>query len=124
SDLFLTIREQIPEADLYHSVSTGYAGVVGALAKRLYNKPFLLTEHGIYSREREEEIIKADWVKGYFKDMWIQYFYRLSACAYQNADWITTLFGRNKEIEIELGCDQEKIEIIPNGVDIAKYKDI
>ena len=122
--LFLTIREQIPEADLYHSVSTGYAGVVGALAKGLYNKPFLLTEHGIYSREREEEIIKADWVKGYFKDLWIQYFYRLSACAYEQADQVTTLFNRNREIEIELGCDEQKIKIIPNGVNVSRYEQL
>lgn len=120
--LFLTIREELPEADIYHSVSTGYAGIVGAVAKQLYKKPFLLTEHGIYSREREEEIIKADWVKGYFKDMWIQYFYRLSTCAYDHADWVTTLFNRNREIEIELGCEASKIEIIPNGVDITKYE--
>lgn len=119
--LFLTIRDELPQADLYHSVSTGYAGIVGAVAKHVNNKPFILTEHGIYSREREEEIIKADWVKGYFKDMWIQYFYRLSTCAYENADRVTTLFGRNKEIEIELGCDGKKIEIIPNGVEFKNY---
>lgn len=122
--LFLTIREQLPQADLYHSVSTGYAGVVGAVAKQVYQKPFLLTEHGIYSREREEEIIKADWVKGYFKDMWIQYFYRLSNCSYENADWITTLFNRNRDIQIEIGCDAEKIELIPNGVNIQRYLDL
>ncbi|PRX59177.1 glycosyltransferase involved in cell wall biosynthesis [Cohnella sp. SGD-V74] len=119
--LFLIIRENVPQADLYHSVSTGYAGVVGALAKQLHGKPFLLTEHGIYSREREEEIIKADWVKGYFKDLWIQYFYRLSGSAYENADQVTTLFNRNREIEIELGCDADKIRIIPNGVLVERY---
>ena len=122
--LFLTIRHEIPDADLYHSVSTGYAGVVGGLAKHLHGKPFLLTEHGIYSREREEEIIKAEWVKGYFKDLWIQYFYRLSGCAYQYADRVVTLFGRNREIEIELGCDADKISIIPNGVNPEEYADI
>lgn len=120
--LFLSVRRDIPEADLYHSVSTGYAGVVGALAKHLYGKPFLLTEHGIYSREREEEIIKADWVKGYFKDLWIEYFYRLSGCAYAYADKVVTLFGRNREIEIELGCRPDKIAIIPNGVDVRAYE--
>ncbi|MEF3303220.1 GT4 family glycosyltransferase PelF [Paenibacillus sp. GYB003] len=122
--LFLSVRHDIPQADLYHSVSTGYAGVIGALAKHLYGKPFLLTEHGIYSREREEEIIKADWVKGYFKDMWIEYFYRLSGCAYDYADEVITLFNRNKEIEIELGCDPDKIRIIPNGVNDADYAEV
>lgn len=120
--LFLAIRNEIPRADLYHSVSTGYAGVVGALAKHVHGSPLLLTEHGIYTREREEEIIKAEWVKGYFKDLWIQYFYRLSTCAYQAADQVTTLFHHNKEIEMELGCEESKIKIIPNGVDTDDYR--
>lgn len=120
--LFLSIRNDIPKADLYHSVSTGYAGVIGSLAKHLYSKPYVLTEHGIYSREREEEIIKAGWVKGYFKDLWIEYFYRLSECAYDNTDQVITLFNRNREIEIELGCDPAKIQIIPNGVNITDYE--
>ncbi|MDO3411580.1 GT4 family glycosyltransferase PelF [Saccharibacillus sp. CPCC 101409] len=119
--LLLTLREEIPRADLYHSVSTGYAGVVAALGKHLYGKPYILTEHGIYSREREEEIIKADWVRGYFKDLWIRYFYRLSEAAYSWSDEVITLFGRNKEIEVEIGCDERKIRIIPNGVNVADY---
>ncbi|MDQ6420725.1 GT4 family glycosyltransferase PelF [Paenibacillus sp. LHD-117] len=122
--LFMTIRQDLPEADLYHSASTGYAGVIAALAKHQYGKPILLTEHGIYSREREEEIIKADWVKGYFKDLWIEYFYRLSSCAYEASDQVVTLFNRNKEIEIELGCEASKIRIIPNGVNTADYADL
>ncbi|WP_102692266.1 GT4 family glycosyltransferase PelF [Rummeliibacillus pycnus] len=122
--LLSTIRHEIPQADIYHAVSTGYAGVIGALAKHLHNKPLLLTEHGIYSREREEEIIKADWVKGYFKDLWINYFYTLSGSIYTAADQVITLFNRNKEIEVELGCPEEKIRIIPNGVEITDYQDL
>ncbi|UVI31258.1 GT4 family glycosyltransferase PelF [Paenibacillus spongiae] len=119
--LLLTLRHEIPKADVYHSVSTGYAGVIGALAKHVHGSPFLLTEHGIYSREREEEIIKADWVKGYFKDLWIEYFYRLSGCAYEAADQVITLFNLNKKIQIELGCSPDKISVIPNGVNSDDY---
>jgi polysaccharide biosynthesis protein PelF len=122
--LFLSINHPIPEADLYHSVSTGYAGVLGALAKYRYNKPFLLTEHGIYTREREEEIIKSNWVKGHFKDIWIQYFYNMSHCAYQSADQVITLFNKNKEIQVEIGCPEDKISIIPNGVKIDSFQDL
>ncbi|MDQ0193528.1 GT4 family glycosyltransferase PelF [Paenibacillus wynnii] len=122
--LLLTIREDIPEADLYHCVSTGYAGLLGALGKHLYGKPTLLTEHGIYSREREEEIIKAGWVQGYFKDLWIQYFYRLSEAAYTASNEVITLFGRNREIQIEIGCDERKIKIIPNGVNVDDYASV
>ncbi len=122
--LFLSINHSIPKADLYHSVSTGYAGVIGALAKYRYQKPFLLTEHGIYTREREEEIIKSPWVKGQFKDIWIQYFYNMSNCAYESADEVITLFKKNKEIQVELGCSNEKISIIPNGVNVDSYMNL
>ncbi len=122
--LFEIIRHQIPEADIYHCTATGYSGVIGSLGKHLYNKPLILTEHGIYSREREEEIIKADWVKGYFKDVWIHYFYALSRCTYQYADKVVTLFQRNKEIQIEVGCDGDKIDIIPNGVKVEQFADL
>ncbi|MGX6443168.1 GT4 family glycosyltransferase PelF [Neobacillus sp. K501] len=119
--LFLCMKHPLPKADLYHSVSTGYAGVLGGLGKFLHRKPFLLTEHGIYSREREEEIIKSQWVKGYFKDLWIQYFYNISNCAYRSADQVTSLFQKNKNIQVELGCTPDIISIIPNGVDFADY---
>ncbi|MCL6570103.1 MAG: GT4 family glycosyltransferase PelF [Bacillus sp. (in: Bacteria)] len=119
--LFICIDQKMPEADLYHSVSTGYAGVLGSLAKFQYNKPLILTEHGIYTREREEEIIKATWIKGYFKDIWIDYFYNLSNCAYEHADDISTLFERNREIQVEIGCPIEKTSIIPNGINITRF---
>ncbi|MFC0905922.1 GT4 family glycosyltransferase PelF [Clostridium sp. MT-14] len=119
--LFYIINSEIPKADVYHSVSTGYAGVVGGLASKIYNKPFIITEHGIYTREREEEIIKSKWVKGYLKDMWIEFFYTLSKCSYNYAAKVITLFGKNKQIEMELGCPENKISIIKNGIDIEEF---
>lgn len=121
SPLLNIIKQEIPEADLYHSVSTGYAGILGVLGSVLHRKPFILTEHGIYTREREEEIIKAEWIAGPFKDMWIKHFYHLSGWAYDQADRVISLFNRNKEIQIELGCYAKKIEIIPNGVQVDLF---
>ncbi|WFA10151.1 GT4 family glycosyltransferase PelF [Tissierella sp. Yu-01] len=113
-----------PNADIYHSVSTGYAGLIGSYAAKLNKKSFILTEHGIYTREREEEIIKAEWVKGYLKDLWIKYFYQLSNCAYMTADKVISLFEYNKEIQVEIGCPREKISVIPNGINITNYSEI
>ena len=52
---------------------------------------FMLTEHGIYTREREEEIIRAQWVPAAFKRFWVRFFYMLSAAVYDRADMITSL---------------------------------
>lgn len=122
--LFWILKHPLPEADFYHSVSTGYAGVIGAYGKYLYNRPFVVTEHGIYTREREEEIIKADWIRGSFKDLWIQYFYSLSQCAYACSDQVIGLFNKIKEIQAEIGCQEKKIRTIPNGVSIDNYKNM
>ncbi len=122
--LFYLLQQDIPSADIYHSVATGYAGAIGSLAAHIHNKPLLLTEHGIYSREREEELLKASWVQEQFKDLWISYFYSLSRLTYQNAAKVFTLFEKNAEIQRYLGCDHRKISVIPNGIDVAKYRSL
>lgn len=119
--LFFLLRQPLPEADVYHSVATGYCGAVGGMAALLYGKPFMITEHGIYSREREAEIIKSDWAKGDFKSIWIRYFYHLAQLAYVSADHVYTLFEHNAKIEAELGCDPEKIGVVPNGIHMERF---
>lgn len=119
--LFSLLLRKYPEADIYHSVSTGYSGLLAAYASYKNKRGFILTEHGIYTREREEEIIKARWVKGNFKSMWIEYFECLSSAAYQCADSVISLFPKNKDIQIDLGCDENKIKIIHNGINIESY---
>lgn len=122
--LFYLLQQELPEADAYHSVATGYCGILGGIAAELYKKPFLITEHGIYSREREAEIIKCQWAKGDFKSVWIQYFYNLAHLAYEKASQVFTLFEKNAQTEMELGCAPEKIGIIPNGIHLERFQDI
>ena len=59
--MFLTMKMKLPKADLYHCVCTGYAGIIGSMAKCLYGSRLLISEHGIYTREREEELVRAKW---------------------------------------------------------------
>ena len=135
TDFFWTIRSMFlpllylmggkpPEADLYHSVSAGYAGVLGSMAAQHYKKPYVLTEHGIYTREREEEILRTDWVPPHFKDLWINMFYMFTRCAYQYADQVTSLFLRASHIQQEIGCDADKCTVIRNGVHVERFINI
>lgn len=119
--LMYILSGEIPQADLYHAVSTGYAGIMGSCASYVGKKPFLLTEHGIYTREREEDIIRSQWVAGEFKEIWIEFFKKLSYIAYRQADVVTSLFETNKSLQLELGCPEEKIVVIPNGVEAQEY---
>ena len=51
--LFLALSMEIPKADVYHCVSTGYAGILGSMGKYFYQGQLIISEHGIYTRERE-----------------------------------------------------------------------
>jgi glycosyltransferase involved in cell wall biosynthesis len=134
-DLFWTVRsmflpllyligQPMPEVDLYHSPSTGYAGVLAALGSMKYDKPFVLTEHGIYTREREEEILRSDWVIPYFKDYWISIFFMFARFAYQRAHRVTSLYRRASLVQQELGCPPEKCDVVRNGLTVSAFSSI
>ncbi len=118
------IKSKVPNADVYHSVCTGYGGLLGALGRYKNGKPLILSEHGIYSREREEEIIRAQWVIPAFKKQWIRFFYMLSDAVYKRASFITSLFGNASRIQQELGAPATKCRVIPNGIQYERFCDI
>lgn len=135
SDAFHSVRSRllpvlhlmgtyIPEADIYHAISTGYGGLLASMAATLKKKPLLLTEHGIYTREREEEIIRAKWVQREFKPHWISFFYMLSDLIYERAFRVTSLFSGARDIQIDMGCDGDKCYVIENGISYEKLCDI
>ena len=120
--LFLAMSMEVPKADVYHAISTGYAGIVGSMGKHFYNEQLIISEHGIYTREREEELIKAEWVQRLYKKIWIQQFKKMSQIAYDKADVVTSLYQHARELQIELGCPEEKTTITPNGIDYRRLE--
>jgi polysaccharide biosynthesis protein PelF len=127
-------RDLVPPARVYHSVSAGYAGFLGAVTARRRHAPFFLTEHGIYTKERIAEISQADWIYepdrfqinyseglGKLKQMWINLFMFLGKVAYDQATNIITLYSGNAATEIEFGADERKISIIPNGIEPTRF---
>lgn len=118
------LRCPAPEADVFHAVSTGYAGLLGALFQKQTGKPLIITEHGIYSREREEEILKAAWVDIYFKKTWIDFFLGMAGAAYSRATTIVSLFQHARDLQIEYGADANRCRVIPNGIKLQRFEDI
>ena len=115
---------KVPRADVYHATSTGYGGLLAALGAWRYQKPCIITEHGIYTREREEEILRARWIPPQFRQQWINMFYMLSHCAYERANCVTALFGRYSKIQEELGCPPFKQKVIENGIHVERFEGI
>jgi glycosyltransferase involved in cell wall biosynthesis len=105
-----------PRGDVYHAVSTGYAGLVASFLRMRHGTPFILTEHGIYAREREEELSRSAWLEPAFKSRWISYFYQLARNAYRTVDRIVSLYEGARRIQLGLGASPERSLVIPNGV--------
>jgi glycosyltransferase involved in cell wall biosynthesis len=129
--IFRLLHAPVPEAAVYHTVSTGWAGLVAATQRVRRDRPMLLTEHGIYSRERRMEIDQAEWIyvqrqapmtlstgPGFFKELWARLFERLSRITYAHADRIVTIFEGNRQAQIRDGADPEKTLVVPNGIDM------
>ncbi len=122
--LLRILNYPLPRADMYHAVSTGFAGVLSALAKLKYNIPFVLTEHGIYAMEREDELSKSDLIDDDQKQLWINFYHSLCRISYSFADKIITLYRGNLFIEVANNANVDRTEIIPNGVDIDLYSSL
>ena len=129
-------RHELPRARVYHSVTTGYAGLVGAIAARKFKAPYVITEHGIYNNERLAEISRAGWIYeaentvfryseglSIFKRLWVEFFFFLSRVAYSSADLVFALYQGNATLQIEYGADARKMEVLPNGIDPNKFDD-
>ena len=125
------IVKNLPKTAIYHSPSTGYAGFLGALSSYTNKRPFILTEHGIYTRERKIDMLSADWIEykkpallqepeeyNYIKKMWINFFDKIGLFCYYRANHILSLFSGAQKIQIAFGAPAEKTHIIPNGVDV------
>ena len=119
--IYTAFTSPAPEADVYHAVSTGFAGLAALCAKYRKGKPFILTEHGLYHKEREMEIRKSEFVRGYQRDMWIKTYNRMSKLCYTEADRITALFAENRMHQLEMGANPENTYVIPNGIPLDRF---
>ncbi|MGE3624057.1 MAG: GT4 family glycosyltransferase PelF [Bdellovibrionales bacterium] len=137
--LFSILLADLPHAKVYHSMCTGYAGLMLARASLETNRPCIVTEHGIYTNERRIEIASADWIddpRGVnlavsaggrerdLKDLWIDTFGNYSRFCYDAADEIITLYEGNQEFQRMDGASARKMNVIPNGIDDAMYGSI
>jgi glycosyltransferase involved in cell wall biosynthesis len=135
--LFAVLKAPLPPARIYHTISTGYAGLFAARAAIETGRPTLITEHGIYTNERRIEILMAEWIcdtvdKGIslhdervdLRDIWMQIFDAHALICYQACRRIITLYEDNQRLQRALGAPPERLAVIANGIDLAKFSGI
>ncbi len=129
------IAKQLPPVRALHSISTGYAGLLGAMINVQRGIPFVLTEHGIYTKERKIDLAQATWINdhsddvsttlheemGYIRGMWIRFFEQIGKMAYARANPIVSLYEGNRERQIVDGARAERTQVITNGINLERY---
>lgn len=112
----MPLATNLPSADVVHAVSAGLCSMLGVVARLEYGMPFLLTEHGIYLRERY--LAELDCKDGLFAKLFRTRFARLvTEASYRYADQISPGSNYNHRWEIRNGAPVERICTIYNGVD-------
>ncbi|MDK9500354.1 GT4 family glycosyltransferase PelF [Streptomyces katrae] len=107
---------RIPPDSVAHAVSSGLATLPALAAKRLDGVPFLLTEHGIYLRERYLGYRTAA-QRWPVKALMLGFYRELNSEGYRQADLITPCNQYNRRWEERGGADSERIRTVYNGVD-------
>jgi glycosyltransferase involved in cell wall biosynthesis len=128
------VARALPAARAYHTVSTGYAGFLGAVLKQITGRPLVLSEHGLYTKERKIDLFQMDWIRdnrdvfqknvteiGYFRELWIRFFSSLGRMCYASSDVITGLYEDIRTQQIASGAPSARTRVIPNGIDLKRF---
>ncbi len=111
---------ELPDADIYHALSSGMAGFTASLAKAAHKRPFVLTEQGLYLVERHDELSRLPLAE-FAKQQIIRFSEVLVKTAYNTADCIVPPCYNHVRIEKELGADVRKIKVISNGIEVENF---
>lgn len=130
------VARRLPRARVLHSISTGYAGLMGCILKQRWRCTYILSEHGIYTKERKIDLAQASWIAestdhalngsldagtGYMRTLWIRFFERLGHLVYASADNIIALYDGNRQRQVKDGADITRTRVIPNGIDLEQW---
>jgi glycosyltransferase involved in cell wall biosynthesis len=109
-----------PEADVCHAAANGLAVLVALTAQWAHATPFVLTEHGLYLRERYLEF-RAGQYSHAVRWFLLRFFKQLTSAGYQIAAYIAPGSEYNRIWEVANGAEPARIRPIHNGIDVGSF---
>ena len=110
----------IPQVDIVHAAAAGLCSISGIVASRNPRTAFLLTEHGIYLRERLLALSHSE--ESHFERMFqARFIQRITEASYACADRIAPGSNHNQRWEIRNGATPDIIQTIYNGPDPQQF---
>jgi len=116
----IPIAVPLPTCSIVHSTSAGLASLPAIIARVQQGTPFLLTEHGVYLRERLLFWSNAD-VTPFIKWFTMRVTRRIVELSLATADIVAPVSGWNARWEEYLGASRSRIKPILNGVNTTRF---
>ncbi|MGB7050912.1 MAG: DUF3492 domain-containing protein, partial [Acidimicrobiales bacterium] len=103
-----------------HASAAAFCAIPAVVLRERFGVPFLLTEHGVYYRERLLALgrNKANSPHRVFLS---NFYAAIVAMAYSCADLVAPVARFNASWEARLGVEESKIHPMPNGVDPDRF---
>ncbi|MGA5763376.1 GT4 family glycosyltransferase PelF [Nonomuraea bangladeshensis] len=114
------LAEPAPRTDLMHVAMNGLSMLTAMSAKWRHGTPIVLSEHGVYLRERYLQYVDEP-VSHAVRVLLLSFFRRLAGAAYVAADRIAPHSSYNRRWQIRNGADPDRIRIMYNGVDPDEF---
>jgi glycosyltransferase involved in cell wall biosynthesis len=118
--LLTVLATPIPRTDVTHSAAAAFCGLPCIIAKERWGTPYLLTEHGVYVREQYLNLGRS--IPSVFV-RWIlsRVIGAVADLNYAHADQVSPVCRYNTRWERWRGVPSERIQVIYNGVDPARF---
>jgi glycosyltransferase involved in cell wall biosynthesis len=110
----------MPQFDMVHTTIAGFPGIAGVLAKWEHGTPFLVTEHGVWVRERYIAISNGPF-SAFSKRFLMDLSSYVARVNYRCADIVSPVAEFNTRWEVPWGVERERLVTIPNAVDPAVF---
>lgn len=111
----------VPECDISHVTISGFPIIPALIANYKFGTPIILTEHGVFIRERLLAINSSEY-PFFLKNLLIRFSEAIARLSYYKSDRIISVNAFNKKWEVLYGANPDKIQVIYNGVDHNLFK--
>jgi glycosyltransferase involved in cell wall biosynthesis len=110
----------VVDADIVHSSMNGLSTLVGMAAKWRNGTPLVMSEHGIYLRERYISYLHED-ASHAVRVLALSFFRSLAGAAYLITDVLAPHSAYNRRWQLHNGADADRMWTMYNGVEPAEF---
>lgn len=120
-NFMMPLAVPVPDVSVTHATLAGFPAIASIAAQYEYGIPYIVTDHGVFIRERLINISRSDF-PFFAKKLLVDLSTFVSRAVYHHADLIAPVTTVNKKWEMRFEAPEGKIDPIYNGVDTDVFK--